>query len=530
MSNSQKISAMSNAATPLTGAELVPIVQNGLNVKVATGLIGAINNLQYQGTWNASTNSPTITSSVGTTGYYYIVSTAGSTSINGVSSWQVGDWIIFSNTGVWQRISGGTVSSLQIVTDTSSNTNYNVALTNATSGLINTEYVDPTDLSFNPSTKTLTATNVKVNNTLTATNANITNITTGGSVITGGSIDGTPIGATTPSTGRFSAIYGTNLTPTRVVFVGSGGQLVDSSYFTFDSSAGSITTYGDAFFNGMRVGHGAANITSNSVVGQDSLSVASGGTNNTAMGYQSLKSVTTGSNLTAFGYQAGYSATTAAEFNVFGYQAGYSNTDGHGLTAVGYQAGYSNVSGWYNSYLGSHSGNRLVGQYNTAVGGRSLFNQTSGDYNTFVGADIAFYKTSGNNNAAIGYGALTNNVTGSGNVAIGMYAGAWETGSNTFYVNNRNLSDTATEKAGSLMWGTFDTTPANQTLTINAKVTVPTLVTTPVAFASLPSASGNAGARAFINNSNTATFGAAANGSGSTVVPVWSNGTSWLVG
>lgn len=162
MSNSQKITQMPSAATPLTGAELVPIVQSGTNKKVPVSQIGAINNLQYQGTWNASTNSPTITSSVGTTGYYYIVSVAGNTTINGNTGWNVGDWIIFSNTGVWQKIGGGTQSAIQIQNDTSSNTNYNVALANATSGFVATEYVDSNDITFNPSTQRLTVTNLTV--------------------------------------------------------------------------------------------------------------------------------------------------------------------------------------------------------------------------------------------------------------------------------------------------------------------------------------------------------------------------------
>jgi len=41
--------------------------------------------LSYQGTWNASTNTPTLTSSVGVNGYYYIVSTAGSTNLDGIT-------------------------------------------------------------------------------------------------------------------------------------------------------------------------------------------------------------------------------------------------------------------------------------------------------------------------------------------------------------------------------------------------------------------------------------------------------------
>jgi len=59
--------------------------------------------LSYQGTWNASTNSPTLTSSVGTNGYYYVVSTAGSTSLNGITDWQIGDWLIF-NGSTWQKL------------------------------------------------------------------------------------------------------------------------------------------------------------------------------------------------------------------------------------------------------------------------------------------------------------------------------------------------------------------------------------------------------------------------------------------
>ena len=57
----------------------------------------------YQGVWNASTNVPTLTSSVGTNGYYYVVSVAGSTNLNGITDWQVSDWAVFNGTA-WQKI------------------------------------------------------------------------------------------------------------------------------------------------------------------------------------------------------------------------------------------------------------------------------------------------------------------------------------------------------------------------------------------------------------------------------------------
>jgi hypothetical protein len=59
--------------------------------------------LNYQGTWDASTNTPTLTSSIGVNGYYYITATAGSTNLNGITDWQIGDWLMF-NGSVWQKI------------------------------------------------------------------------------------------------------------------------------------------------------------------------------------------------------------------------------------------------------------------------------------------------------------------------------------------------------------------------------------------------------------------------------------------
>jgi len=71
--------------------------------KVPTSQIPMQGDLNYQGTWNASTNTPTLVSSTGTQGYYYVVSVAGTTNLNGITDWQVGDWAIF-NGSVWQKV------------------------------------------------------------------------------------------------------------------------------------------------------------------------------------------------------------------------------------------------------------------------------------------------------------------------------------------------------------------------------------------------------------------------------------------
>ena len=75
-------------------------------LKTVSSITNAIGALNYKGTWNASTNSPALASSVGTKGDYYVVSVAGSTTLNGISNWGVGDWAAF-NGSVWQRVEGG---------------------------------------------------------------------------------------------------------------------------------------------------------------------------------------------------------------------------------------------------------------------------------------------------------------------------------------------------------------------------------------------------------------------------------------
>jgi len=85
---------VANGVATLDAGGTVPLSQ------IPASIIGGLN---YQGSWNASTNTPTLTSSVGTKGYYYVVSVAGTTNLNGITDWQVGDLAVF-NGSVWQKI------------------------------------------------------------------------------------------------------------------------------------------------------------------------------------------------------------------------------------------------------------------------------------------------------------------------------------------------------------------------------------------------------------------------------------------
>jgi len=75
-------------------------------LKTVSSITNAIGALNYKGPWNASTNTPTLASGVGAKGDYYVVSTAGSTVLDGSSIWAVGDWVTFNGTS-WQRAQGG---------------------------------------------------------------------------------------------------------------------------------------------------------------------------------------------------------------------------------------------------------------------------------------------------------------------------------------------------------------------------------------------------------------------------------------
>lgn len=72
-------------------------------LKTVAGFGGVTGALNYQGTWNAATNTPTLASSVGTKGYYYVVSVAGTTNLNGITDWQIGDWAVFNGTA-WEKV------------------------------------------------------------------------------------------------------------------------------------------------------------------------------------------------------------------------------------------------------------------------------------------------------------------------------------------------------------------------------------------------------------------------------------------
>ena len=98
------ITGLGTASTKDAGVALgVATLDAGGKVPVSELPAAVLGALSYQGTWNASTNTPTLTSSTGTKGYYYVVAVAGSTNLDGITDWLIGDWAVYNGT-VWQKV------------------------------------------------------------------------------------------------------------------------------------------------------------------------------------------------------------------------------------------------------------------------------------------------------------------------------------------------------------------------------------------------------------------------------------------
>jgi len=89
----------------VTSDIFIPISSGNTQYKITKNDLFAalLGQLNYKGTWNATTNSPTLVSSTGTKGDFYVIAVSGSTSLDGFSTWEVADLIVF-NGNVWEEV------------------------------------------------------------------------------------------------------------------------------------------------------------------------------------------------------------------------------------------------------------------------------------------------------------------------------------------------------------------------------------------------------------------------------------------
>lgn len=235
-------------------------------------------------------------------------------------------------------------------------------------------------------------------------------------------------------------------------YAGQNITTASNNVLVGQAAGGNLTTGDSNILFGSAGGSGITTGTYNVVFGVNAMSDASvtGASNNVAFGRDVL-SKTTANNSMGIGYQALSNATSGTNIAI-GLFAGKAITTGYGNTIVGTQAGSVAITTKNNNtFFGAEAGYAVTGESNTGIGASALAASGAVDNNTAVGS-YALVST-----------------TGSGNVALGFKAGLYETGSDAFYVDNQDRTNTAGDKAGALLYGTFNATATSQTLNTPGK-------------------------------------------------------------
>jgi hypothetical protein len=212
--------------------------------KVQNQINGLIGGSIYKGTWNASTNTPTLTSSVGTSGNYYIVSVAGTTNLDGITDWQIGDWVIYQGSE-WEKVDNtDAVVSVNGFTGAVSLTTSNISEGSNlyyTDVRARTSLSASTGISYNSTTGVIT--NSLPDQTVTLTGAGTTSISgayPSFTITSNDTYNGTVTSVAVTESGNALTITGSPVTTSGTInigFAGAASQYVagDGSLITFPS-------------------------------------------------------------------------------------------------------------------------------------------------------------------------------------------------------------------------------------------------------------------------------------------------------
>ena len=394
--DASNISVTGGSISGVTVSGYIPTSAEGVANGVATldsggqiplSQIPPLGDLNYQGTWNATTNTPTLTSSTGTKGYYYVVSVAGTTNLNGITDWQINDWAVF-NGSVWQKIDNtdsvtsvngytgtvvltqtdisGTVPTSRTITagtgltgggDLSANRTLAIATTGVSAATYGSASIVPV-IAVNTQGQITSATNtpIAIANTQVSGLGTMSTQNANAVAVTGGTINGTTIGATTASTGAFTVLSTsstTSTTPT-LSFNGSNSNI-----------ASGATVSGSYLQNILQNKSGTASASTNYVLSNDL------GTDSTYYGEFGMNSSV-------------YSSGTPADFFSLNNGVYFSGHDGD--VTVGSGNGYKTYFAWGTSGQSAHviNASGAIG-LNTSITGSTNFG-TNGQVLTSAGS------------------------------------------------------------------------------------------------------------------------------------------------
>lgn len=379
-----RISALPQQQTPLTGLELVPIVQNGLTVQTTLALIGA---LSAGGVTTFSGGATGLLPSSPTVGAITLAGILNATyGGTGIAAYAAGDLLRANSTTTLQRLAIGTNGQVLTVVAgapawaaVSTGTVTSVGGTGTVNGLTLTGTVTSSgnltlggvlDLSSPPAIGGTAA----AAGTFTTLRVDST-ISLAGSTGTAGYVL-TSQGASAPTWTAVSSGSGNVVGPASAT--ANGIALFDGTTGLLLKNSSSV----DALIRGMKlgVGNGAGNFAS-TALGVSVLQNNTSGSYNIGVGYEALFSNTTGEFNSALGFYALRSQTTSTENTAFGYYGLYSASTGSYNTALGGNAGYGVTTGSRNLFLGVDSGNNL----------------TTGSNNVYIGKVTAFSPSESNN-------------------------------------------------------------------------------------------------------------------------------------
>ncbi len=234
-----------------------------------------------------------------------------------------------------------------------------------------------------------------------------------------------------------------------------------------------------------------------------------------------------------FAANAGY-ASVAVGFNALA-----DNTSGRRNTAVGVYALENCTDGYQNAAFGTHAGGGIVSGIGNAIFGYAGGSATKalGNFNALHGSEVAGgagAATVGQQNVGVGYRALYNINTADQVVALGPYAGQYANASRQLFIDTGGSSraNLAAQQDSGLVYGKGETTAQTQVLHFNAAVRVGWGTAT---VAQLPAAgAGLRGFRAWVGDASvaytSANVGSTVAGGGANAVPVFCNGTNWVIG
>jgi hypothetical protein len=277
----------------------------------------------------------------------------------------------------------------------------------------------------------------------------------------------------------------------------------------------------------------------------------------------------------------GYQAALLAQGNnsvAIGRSAG--ETQGEEAVAIGLNAGRS--QGNYAVAIGKFSANSSQGEYSVAIGPNAGFaNQLSnavsigsqagassqGINSVAVGVSAA-YNTQGNNAVAIGNSAAYL-LQGYDSVAIGVNAGIYYLGNSSIAIganagnnlqgDNSIVFNATGSNLRNTTANTFTVAPVRNDVANIAEIVFYNATSKEITYGNVISVAGNitggnvltggavktgsfvtgtiptaagvgAGARAFVTDADSITFGNLYVGGAANAMPVWSNGTSWYIG